>query len=167
MKIIKLLGLLIILTVTSCSQAIDGVYIVVDIKHNDGKLTTLQRCSSERVNGKTISGLLKEKFQGKKYQIKMKEGFAILRDLDEGEDIILARRSDNDGEFYSTEISKNNGMETYFVELRPNLRGTPALVVRLEAARVVSYIPAQVGGKFVGGNNTPCGRVICYLGKLD
>lgn len=167
MRAIKLLTLMIaVLVFTSCTKFKDGKYIVVDIKSHDKQFNNLPKCSDDTINGKTITGFLLKKFKQKQYQLQFKEDFVIIKDIEEGEDTILASASDSDGKYYYTELSKGEGKETLHIQLRSsNSKSALALIVDLNVPWEMRYRPVQVGGKFVGGS--PCGRAICYLGKLD
>jgi hypothetical protein len=165
MKTINALVLLLaLLALTSCNTSKDGKYIIVNIASEDKNLPNLNTCYGDTVNGRSIASYLKDKMQGRKYQIKIKEDFAIIKDLEENEDTVLAFKTDADGDYYSTEVSKGNGKETFNIQLRPDVGGKIALIVDLKAERTVSYIPVQLGGRL---NWDQCGRAICYLSKLD
>jgi len=151
---------------TSCTKFKDGKYIVVNIKSHDESYTTLPTCSDDTLNGKSIGGFLKEKFTKRPYLLKFKEDFVVLRDLEEGEDTILALGSDSLGDYYSTDVSKGEEKEQFHIQLRPSKSSNRlVLIVDLNVPWGIRYRPVQLGGKYTSGG--ACGRVICYLSKLD
>lgn len=166
MKILSLLTLCILaFTICGCTNFKSGNYITVSIKSHDDNLSTLSRCNGDTLDGKSINSFLKEKLSSRKYQIKVKKDFTVLKDFQENEEHILALESDESGDYYATDISKGVGKEQFHLELRPNGREKLILVVDLYIPNAMSYRPVQLGGKLASGSS--CGRAICYLSNLD
>lgn len=166
MRTIQFLAFLIAaLLLNSCTQFKDGRYIIIKTSRHDASLTTLPWCSENSDSGQPIYGFLKQKFLQRKFNVSVKDDYVVLRDLDEGEDIILAFDRDSIGTYYQTEISKGDRGEQFKLQLRANSKTKGLiLVIDLLTPQTLNRYPAQFGGTT---KLQQCGRAICYMSKLD
>lgn len=139
-----------------------ATYLTIDIKESDERYPAGLCTNMEHFN------VLKQKLAGKRFSIDVKDDYAIMVDLEEKEEIILAKDKDDEGEFYSCDKSKGTGKETFNLELRKD--GSSKFIFIIEVLvshdpRQVRFIPVQIGGQV---RSQECAaRAICYLSEID
>ncbi|WP_162796199.1 hypothetical protein [Pedobacter namyangjuensis] len=163
-----LLAILIMIACFGCNIPKDGEYIAIRIAYSDNELLPPDECRSQRVDGQTISEILKQSYQGKRFQLKFKKDFIIVRDIKQGKDVVLALDANTNAKSYSTDLIRGNAGEKLLIQLRSNSNGKMALIITLKYPKGVRYVPTQMSGYTINPTNgIDCGRIVCYLSKVD